>query len=131
MKPQNITGTNPLEIGNWLSLSNLSSTHGFFMIAIKGSEMADSACSLANLKYLVLELGIPSGIDEKPITFQVVKLNFDDCTSLDDPELDAKTACAKIGPMPSTIYLRAIAFSDGDTEYKSGKMPVSINILPF
>ena len=115
----------------WLQAQNVSTEHGLFIIGIKGAADDNAAISLDNLKYVVLELGIPSGIDQKPITLQMIKLNFDDTTSLDDRDLDSKTAYVKTGPMPSTIYMRPVAYSDGINEVKTGSMPISINILAF
>ena len=115
----------------WLEASNVTGTNGAFVIAIKGSHSETSACNLADVKYIVLEIGIPSGIENKPITLQCLKLNFSDITSFDDLELDMKTACARIGALPSTIYMKPVAYADASKEYKTGTMPISINVLPF
>lgn len=61
----------------------------------------------------------------------MVKLNFDDITSFDDSDLNAKTACVKLGVLPSTIYLRPVAYGNGIEEIKEGTIPVSINVLGF
>ena len=115
----------------WLQAQNASGEHGLFIIGIKNSESKSSALSLQDLKYVVLEIGIPSGIENKPITLQMVKLNFDDITSFDDSDLNAKTACVKLGVLPSTIYLRPVAYGNGIEEIKEGTIPVSINVLGF
>ena len=115
----------------WLQAQNASGEHGLFVIGIKGSPIDGSGLPIDNLKYVVLELGIPSGIENKPITLQMIKLNFDDITSFDDKDLNSKTACVKLGAMPSTIYIRPVAFGDGLKEVKEGIMPISINVLAF
>lgn len=121
-----------LDIGKgWLEASNVTGANGAFFIAIKGPHSDTSACNIADVKYIVLEIGIPSGIENKPITLQFLKLNFSDITSFDDVDLNNKTACARIGTLPSTIYMRPIAYADASKEYKNGTMPISINVLPF
>lgn len=115
----------------WLQAQNISGQHGSFIIGIKGSSTDSSAMPISDLKYVSLEIGIPSGIENKPITLQTIKLNFDDITSFDDAQLDAQTACVKIGPMPSTIYIRPIAYGSIRGEIKEGIMPVNINVLTF
>lgn len=114
----------------WKSSSSVTGTHGAFLTAIKGTATEDDTIKLENLKYIVLELGVDSGISGKPITIQNVKLNFDERTSTDE-QFNNITAMAKIGPMPSTLYYRVIAFADSSKEYKSGSLPVSINIVKF
>ena len=52
----------------WLQAQNASGEHGLFVIGIKGAATENSALPIAELKYVVLELGIPSGIESKPIT---------------------------------------------------------------
>ena len=115
----------------WLEVTNGSGNHGAYIIAIKGSNVESSACPISDLKYIVVEIGIPSGIKDKPITIQSIRLNFEDITSFDDANLNANTAYAKIGVVPASIFVRPIAYSDGVKEYKTGSMPVSINVLPF
>ena len=115
----------------WLFVENVNNTHGVFFIAIKEAATEASALPIDDLKYVVLELGIPSGIENKPITLQTIKLNFDDITSFDDKVLNSKTACVRVGAIPSTIYIRPIAYGDGYKEVKEGLIPVSINVLAF
>lgn len=115
----------------WLQASNATGANGAFVIAIKGSNSETSACKVSDVKYIILEIGIPSGIENKPITLQHLKLNFSEITNFDDLDLDSKTACARIGVMPSTIYMKPVAYADASREYKSGTMPISINVLPF
>lgn len=115
----------------WLEANNISGNNGSFIIAIKGEADSSDAFNVEDLKYIVLEIGIPSGIENKPITFQMIKLNFSDITSFDDIMLNAKTACSKIAAVPSTVYIRPVAYGRLDKEVKIGKMSVSINVLPI
>lgn len=114
----------------WLEATNVTGNSGCYVIAIKEAKTASDAFDIANLKYIVLEVGIDSGITNNPITLTRLKLNFTDETS-SDASLNAKTALGRLTQMPATIYLKPIAFADETKEYTSGKMPVSINVLPF
>lgn len=77
-----------------------------------------------------MDIGIDSGIKDKPITISRVKLNFNEETS-SDADLNKKTAMTKVSQLPTDIYLRITSFADSVKEYKVGSMPVSINIAPF
>lgn len=114
----------------WLSATNVTGDHGCYIIGVKGTSSEDDALDIKDLKYVVLEIGIDSGIENKPITLTRVKLNFSEETS-SEKEINEKTALTKISQLPSTIYLKPIAFGDQTKEYLAGKMPVSINVLPF
>lgn len=115
----------------WLQVQNISGEHGAFIIGIKGSKSESDVMPTDKITEVVLELGIPSGIENKPITLQMVKLNFNDITSFDDADLNKTTAFTKVGPLPSTIYMRPVSFSDGYTTYKEGKASIDINVLTF
>lgn len=114
----------------WKSSSAVVGTHGAYITALKGTATSNDTISLDKLSYIVLELGIESGVNGKPITVSNVKLNFKELTSTDE-ELNKKTAMTKIGVYPSPLYYRVLCFADESKEYKSGKLPVSINTLTF
>lgn len=114
----------------WLQASNITGTWGCYVIGVKGEPITTDTFNINDLKYVVLEIGIDSGISGKPITLTRIKLNFNEETSL-DKELNSKTALTKLTQMPSTIYLKPVAFADQTKEYLEGKMNVSINVIPF
>ena len=114
----------------WLSATNITGTHGCYVIGIKGTKAEGDVFDIKDLKYVVIEVGIDSGIENKPITLTRIKLNFADPTSSDE-DLNNKTALSQLVQLPSTIYLKPIAFGDQIKEYTSGKMPVSVNVIPF
>ena len=114
----------------WKSSTSVTGTHGAYLTAFKGTAGENDTIKLDSLRYIVLELGIDSGINDKPITVANVKLNFSEQTSTDE-ELNKKTAMTKIGVYPSPLYYRVLAFADESKEYKSGQLPVSINTLTF
>lgn len=114
----------------WLSATNITGTHGCYVVGIKGTSSDGDLFNIEYLKYVVLEIGIDSGIENSPITLTRIKLNFSDETS-SDKDLNEKTALSKLVQLPSTIYIRPVAFGDQVKEYTSGKMPVSVNVIPF
>ena len=114
----------------WKSSSAVTGNHGAYLTALKGTETETDTIKLDKLSYVVVELGVESGISNKPITVANIKLNFREQTSTDE-ELNKKTAMTKIGVYPSPLYYRVLCFADESKEYKSGKLPVSINTLTF
>ena len=114
----------------WKSATGITGDNGAYLTAIKGAKTDSDTISLDKLKYVILELGIESGISGKPITVANIKLNFSEQTST-NAELNAKTAMTKIGVYPANLYYRVLAFADESKEYKSGSLPVSINTLAF
>lgn len=114
----------------WLKVDNITGTWGCYIVGIKGVIADDDIFNVNDLKYVVLEVGIDSGIEGSPITLTRIKLNFNEETS-SDKNLNSKTALAKLTQMPTTIYLKPIAFADQTKEYLEGKMSVSINVIPF
>ena len=119
-----------LDTSIWTSVSNITGTWGCYLVGIKGESVETDTIDVKNLSYVVLEIGIDSGISQSPITITRVKLNFNEETS-SDPNLNSKTALAKLTQMPSTIHLRPIAFADQNKEYLSGTINVSVNAIPF
>ena len=114
----------------WLQASNVTGTWGCYVIGVKGAKVDTDVFDVNDLKYVVLEIGIDSGIEKSPITLTRIKLNFNEETS-SDKETNAKTALAKLTQMPSTIYFKPVAFADQTKEYLEGKINVSVNVIPF
>lgn len=114
----------------WLEVSNITGTWGCYIIGIKGESVESDVFDVKDLKYIVMEVGIDSGIAGSPITLTRIKLNFAEETS-SDPILNSKTALAKLTQMPSKIYMKPIAFANDIKEYMQGKLNVSINVIPF
>lgn len=111
---------------SWMSYS-LGSNNGMYVIAIKGAKATTDVFDVNDLKYITMDVGIDSGIKDKPLAIARLKLNFDEFTS-DDVSLNKKTAFARLNQLPTDIYLRVTSFADSTKEYKTGSMSVSINI---
>ena len=119
-----------LNTSEWIKATSVTGNHGAYIIAIKEAKTATDICSIDDLKYVVMEVGIDSGLTDKPLTVTRIKLNFNEETS-SDLDLNAKTAFTRISQMPSTLYFKVVSYGDATKEYKEGTMPVSINVLPF
>lgn len=111
---------------SWMSYS-LGSNNGMYVIAIKGAKATTDVFDVNDLKYITMDVGIDSGIKDKPLTISRLKLNFDEFTS-DNVSLNKKTAFIRLNQLPTDIYLRVTSFADSTKEYKTGSMSVSINI---
>lgn len=128
MATTNIISRTNIDSG-WV-LYSLGTNIGAYLIAIKDPKTATDTFDINELKYITMDIGIDSGIKDKPITISRVKLNFNEETS-SDADLNKKTAMTKVSQLPTDIYLRITSFADSVKEYKVGSMPVSINIAPF
>lgn len=111
---------------SWMSYS-LGSNNGMYVIAIKGAKATTDVFDVNDLKYITMDVGIDSGIKDKPLAISRLKLNFDEFTS-DDVSLNKKTAFIRLNQLPTDIYLRVTSFADSTKEYKTGSMSISINI---
>lgn len=119
-----------LKTNEWVPANATTGTHGACAIAIKGNATESDACDINDLKYIMLEFGINSGIEDHPLTILRVKFDFNNSLS-SDPTIIEKAAFSKLPPLPTPFYLKAVAFGDSKKEYKEGYMPVSINFLPY
>lgn len=102
---------------------NIGENFGVYLIAIKDKATEEDIINIDNLKNLVVEIGIDSGIEGKPIPVQRVNLQFND---KDNPSV-AFGMTSKL-PKDST-FIRVVAFSDGYKESLAGSMPISINTV--
>ena len=75
----------------WHSQTSVTGTNGAYIIAIKEEDNGSGALPVKDLKYIVMELGINSGLEGKPLTVTRTKLNFNEETS-SDASTNAKTA---------------------------------------
>lgn len=121
---------NNLDTSTWTPVDNITGTWGCYLIGVKGEPIDTDKINVNDLKYIVFEVGIDSGIEQSPITLTRIKLNFSEETST-DPILNSKTAIAKLTQMPARVYLKPISFADQTKEYTSGTVNVSVNVIQF
>ena len=82
------------------------------------------------VRLISLELGIDSGIENKPITIGRVTLNFGEETS-SDPEINSRTAFTFLSRVPDVFYIRPISIDDGSKRYTDGSVSIGINVNAF
>ena len=111
----------------WVS-SDIGENSGAYLIAIKGTAGKTDPLPIEDLRYMTIEVGIDSGIESHPIPVQRVSFRFD--SNSDDEALNNVATLGQLPKLPKAgTFFRVVAFSDTMREYKSGKMPVSINIV--
>lgn len=100
----------------------------FYMIAKKGSKKKKSDTIEASLIHRVrFEVGIASGIKNKPLTISYITLNFNDVTST-DLDINNITAMVKHTKFPSVFYIKPVEFWDGKNIIKEGKTSMDITV---
>lgn len=111
----------------WLTLS-AGENRGLYLIAIKGEKTDSDVMPVSDLKQVVVEIGIDSGITGHPIPIQRCVFRFNEY-SIDDT-VNEKTALSQTSVLPkSGTYIRVVSFSNGYEEKKKGAMPISINMV--
>ena len=111
----------------WLQLSP-GENRGVYLVAIKGKKTIADAMSIDELKSVIVEIGIDSGISGHPITIQRCAFRFNE--KWGDAALDGVAALSQTSMLPKTgAFIKVVAFSDGFNEIKAGKMPISINMM--
>ena len=111
----------------WLQFSP-GENRGVYLVAIKGSKTNTDAMSIDELKSVIVEIGIDSGITGHPITIQSCTFRFNE--KWGDAALDGVVALSQTSMLPKTnAFIKVAAFSDGFKEIKAGRMPISINMM--
>lgn len=115
----------------WLNISDHIGSRGTYLIALKGTKSDLDIFDVKDLRYIVFEFGIDSGISGEPISIFRARVDFNDQTS-SKKEINDRTAFVKLPPLPSDLYMRVVSFTDVNSkEYTKGTMPVSINMSKF
>lgn len=111
----------------WAKVS-LGDLNSFYMIAIKEAKGLQDTVDPADVKAVVLEMGIESGITDKMLSIGRIVLNFDEITS-SDVEVNKITAMVKRLHEPSEFYIRPIEIiTNKETLKKEAKTSIDINI---
>lgn len=113
--------------GTWTKV-DLGKETDFYMIAKKNAKKKKSDTIESTLIQRVrFEVGVASGIKNKPLTISYITLNFNDVTST-DLEINNITAMAKHTKFPSVFYIKPIEFWDGKNIIKEGKTSMDITV---
>jgi hypothetical protein len=109
-------------IDGWKTF-DVGENFGVYLIAIKGIKTDDDIMSIDELKNVVVEIGIDSGIPDSPIAIQRVNLQFNNSEN-------KSVALGMTSKLPKdNTYIRVVAFSNGMAEKLEGSMPISINTV--
>ena len=114
--------------GAWVTV-DMSSYSACYAVAVKETAAKTDTIDPETIKIMTFEIGIDSGIKNKPITIQRFSLNFNETTS-SDPETNKLTAFAKLIGLPNNFYIRPISIDNGIKTITEGEVAIALNINP-
>ena len=112
----------------WVTV-DMSSFNDCYAIAVKETAGKNDTIDPETIKIITFEIGIDSGIKNKPITISRFSLNFNELTS-SDVETNKLTAFAKLSGLPSNFYIRPLSMDDGKKTITTGEVAIALNINP-
>lgn len=117
-----------ITLGEWLE-TDLDNQSYAYLIAVKATQAQEGdVVAPKDVRNIIFELGIESGVTNKPLTIQRVVLNFNDEISPNN-ELNEIARGAKLTHLPGDkIYIKAISVDNGKEEIKTGTVNISVNI---
>lgn len=91
--------------GTWIKVS--VNDNSFYLIAIKekAKKLKEKEIESSKVDKIYFELGIDSGIKDKPIIVNRVVLDFNDETS-EDTDINLITAFTRVQGLPKEFYIR-------------------------
>ena len=107
----------------------MGSFNDCYIIAVKEDAGKKDIINPETIKIITFEIGIDSGIKNKPITISRFSLNFNEITSSDEM-LNKITAFTRLLNIPNSFYLRPISIDDGIKTINKGEVAIAININP-
>ena len=113
---------------NWVAV-DMGSFNDCYIIAVKEDAGKKDTINPETIKIITFEIGIDSGIKNKPITISRFSLNFNEITSSDEM-LNKVTAFTRLLNIPNSFYLRPISIDDGIKTISKGEVAIAININP-
>ena len=111
---------------DWLSV-NLGSFNDFYLIAVKDKKEKKDLLDPKDIIKVRFEIGIDSGIKDRPLTIQFVLLDFNETTSSDEIT-NKMTAFTRIMNYPSQFYIRPISIDTAEKTITSGEVNIAVNI---
>lgn len=107
----------------------MGSCNDCYIIAVKEDAGKKDTINPETIKIITFEIGIDSGVKNKPITISRFSLNFNEITSSDEM-LNKITAFTRLLNIPNNFYLRPISIDDGVKTIHKGEVAIAININP-
>lgn len=113
--------------GTWTKV-NLNDD-GLYLIAIKekAKKLKEKEIESNKVNKIYFELGIDSGIKDKPITINRISLDFNDETS-DNEDINSITAFTRVQGLPKEFYIRPIKIVTYDSVVYSKDIETGISI---
>lgn len=114
--------------GKWIKM-NLDKAESFYLIAIKENvkKLIKDQIDSKDIDKIYFEIGIDSGIKNKPLTIRHLTLDFKDQTSSED--INDITAFTKVEGLPKEFYIRVTNFVDyKGVKYLDKETAISINV---
>lgn len=113
--------------GTWIKVS--VNDNSFYLIAIKekAKKLKEKEINSNDVDKISFELGIDSGIKDKPIIVNRVVLDFNDETS-DNEDINSITAFTRVQGLPKEFYIRPIKIIDYTSTVYSKDIETAIAI---
>lgn len=124
---KNILGKIKLD-NTWVTV-DIGDFNSCYMIGIKENKAVSDTIDPQSIQLITFEIGIDSGIKDKPITISRFSLNFDELTSSDE-SINQITAFVKLTNLPNIFYLKAVSMYNGTT-LKTGETTIGLNVNPL
>lgn len=117
-----------ITLGEWLE-TDLDDQSYAYLIAVKAASAQEGdIVAPKDVRQIVFELGIESGVTNKPLTIQRVVLNFNDEISPEN-DLNEIARGAKLTHLPGDkIFIKCVSIDDGKKQIKTGTVNISVNI---
>ena len=115
--------------GTWIKVS--VNDNSFYLIAIKekAKKLKEKEKEIESNKVnkIYFEIGIDSGIKDKPIAINRISLDFNDETS-DNEDINSITAFTRVQGLPKEFYIRPIKIIDYTSTVYSKDIETAIAI---
>lgn len=113
--------------GTWIKVS--VNDNSFYLIAIKekAKKLKEKEIESNKVNKIYFEIGIDSGIKDKPITINRISLDFNDETS-DNEDINSITAFTRVQGLPKEFYIRPIKIIDYTSTVYSKDIETAIAI---
>lgn len=112
----------------WVTV-DMSTFNDCYAVAVKETAGKNDTIDPETIKIITFEIGIDSGIKNKPITISRFSLNFNDVSSSDE-ETNKLTAFAKLSGLPTSFYIRPLSMDNGIKTITEGEVAIALNINP-
>lgn len=110
----------------WLAV-NLGNFNDFYLIAIKNEKEKKDLIDPASILKARFEIGIDSGVKNKPLTIQYISVDFNDMTSGDN-DINKITAFTRVTNFPSQFYIRPVSIDTVERTLTTGEVNITVNI---